>query len=276
MHDMSIFWLRAAAGLYSVGLLHAILTALRRSAPLFRPALATFTLGAVLHFVALVEMAFVVRHLPVDNFYESASVCAFLIALVFLFVHWRYQFSSLSVFLFPLVFLLTLVGAMEIPVAGWANPRLRDAWLLVHVLLILIGYASLLLTAVASVFYLVQERHLKRKQPRAFFDRLPPLGTLDNLITRSMGMAFAFITLGVIAASTWAFIESGTRWIGEAKIAIAFLTWGVCLVMVFLRTTAGWRGRKAALLSVFALGLGATTWVAHIGLRSLLKRRNCW
>ena len=272
MHEMSIFWLRAAAALYSVGLLHAILTVLRRSAPLFRPALATFTVGVILHFVSLVEMTVAVRHLPVDNFYESASVCAFLIALVFLFVHWRYQFSSLAVFLFPLALLLTLVGAMETPVAGWPNPRVRDAWLLVHVLLILIGYAALLLTAVASVFYLMQERYLKKKQARTFFDRLPPLGTLDNLITRSMGLAFTFITLGVIAASTWAFIESGTRWIGEAKIVIAFLTWGVCLVMVFLRNSAGWRGRKAALLSVFALGLSATTWVAHVGLRSLLTR----
>ncbi len=267
-----MLWLRVAAGLYSVGLLHAILTVLRRSATLFRPAMGAFALGAVFHFVALVERSRAVRHLPVDNFHESASVCAFLIALVFLLVNWRYRFASLGVFLFPLVFLLTLAGAMEVPVTGWPNPRVRDAWLLIHVLLILIGYALLALTAVASVFYLVQERHLKRKQPRAFFDRLPPLATLDNLITTSMGLAFAFITLGVIAASAWAFIESGTRWIGEAEIVIALVTWGVCLVMVFLRASAGWRGRKAALLSVVAVGLGAATWAAHVGLRSLLAR----
>ncbi|MBI4875449.1 MAG: cytochrome c biogenesis protein CcsA [Acidobacteria bacterium] len=269
---MSIFWLRVAAALYSLGLLHAMLTVLRRTASLFRPATRAFTAGVILHGVALVERGVAARHLPVDNFYESASVCAFLIALVFLFVHWRYEFASLSVFLFPLVFVLTLAGALEFPVAGWSNPRVRDAWLLVHVLLILIGYASLLLTAVASVFYLAQERHLKRKQPWAFFDRLPPLSTLDQLITRSMGFAFAFITLGVIAASVWAIIESGTRWIGSAKIGVAFLTWGACLVMVFLRTSAGWRGRKAALLSVFALGLSAVTWAAHVGLRKLLTQ----
>ncbi len=267
-----MLWLRVAAGLYSVGLLHAILTILRRSATLFRPAVATFTAGALFHFVALVERSRAVHHLPVDNFHESASVCAFLVALVFLFVNWRYRFASLSVFLFPLVFLLTLAGAMELPMAQWPNPRVRDAWLLIHVLLILIGYASLALAAVASVFYLVQERHLKKKQPWIFVDRLPPLATLDNLITKSMGLAFVFITLGVIAASTWAFIESGTRWIVEAKVVIAFLTWGACLVMVFLRTSAGWRGRKAALVAAVALGLGATTWAAHVGLRSLLAR----
>ncbi len=272
MHEMSIFWLRAATALYAVGLADAVVTILHRRSPLFRPALAAFSVGVVLHMVAIVEMAVRFGHLPVDNFYESVSLCAFLIAVVFLLVYWRYEFSSLRIILFPLVFVMTLVGATEIPVARWSNPRVRDVWLLGHVALILLGYASLLVTAGASVFYLVEERRLKRKKLGGRFDRLPPLGTLDALITRSMGLGFLFITLGLIAASTWAFIESGTRWIGEAKIAVAFATWSVYLAMVFLKTVAGWRGRKAALMAVGALGCSAATWAAHVGLRSLLAR----
>jgi ABC-type uncharacterized transport system permease subunit len=123
------------------------------------------------------------------------------------------------------------------------------------------------------VFYLIRERQLKRKAARwSFFDRLPPLATLDNLITRSMSVGFVFITLGVITASTWAFIESGTRWIGDARIAISFFTWGLCLVMVFLRTQSGWRGRKAAVMALSVLGFFALTWIAHSGLRSVLIR----
>ncbi len=273
MHSMSVFWLRVAAVLYSVGLLNAILTVLRRESRLFRLALGTFSVAVVLHMVAIVDLAFSVRHLPVDNFYETISVCAFLVALLFLFTYWRYQFSSLSVFLFPLVSLMTLIAAMETPVGSWSNPKVRDAWLAVHVFLILIGYAALLLTAVASIFYLIRERQLKRKKSStSLFDRLPPLGTLDNLISRSMAIGFVFITLGVITASTWAFIESGTRWIAEGKIAISFFTWLLCLIMVFLRATAGWRGRKAALMAVCVLGFSALTWAAHVGLRSMLTR----
>jgi ABC-type transport system involved in cytochrome c biogenesis permease subunit len=273
MHETSVFWLRVAAVLYSAGLLDAILTTLHRKSEIFRFALATFSIGAVLHFVSIVERALEIQHLPVDNFYQSLSLCGFLSAVLFLFVYWRYQFASLSMFLFPLVSVMTLVAAMESPVRPWSSPRVRDAWLLLHVLLIMLGYAALLLTATASIFYLIRERQLKSKTPRgSFFDRLPPLGTLDNLISRSMGLGFVFITLGVITASTWAFIESGTRWIGEAKIAISFFTWGLCLLMVFLRVTAGWRGRKAAMMALSVLGFSALTWVAHIGLRSMLVR----
>ncbi len=269
---MSIFWLRVAVALYSVGLVHAILVALHKRSRIFRPALAAFCVGVVIHLVALVELAVALGHIPLDNFFESMSVCAFLIAILFLFAYWRYQFIGITVVLFPLVFLMALVGAMEIPVDSWANPRVRDAWLLVHVLLVLLGYAALLLAAVGSIFYLFQERQLKKKkrQPTLFGSKLPALGTLDRLITQAMGFAFALITLSVVAGSTWAFIESGNRWIAEPKIAISLLTWVFDLVMIYLRTSAGWRGRKAAMLVLTVVCCSAMTWAAHVGLRPLL------
>jgi len=140
----------------------------------------------------------------------------------------------------------------------------------VHVLLELLGYAALLLTAVASVFYLIQEKQLKSKRAGSLFERLPPLGTLDELISDSMSVGFALITLGVVAGSTWAFVESGTRWLSDPKIGIAFLTWGFYLVMVFLRIAAGWRGRKAAVMAITVLGCSIATWITHFDIRAVL------
>ena len=50
----------------------------------------TFRVGVVLHGVALVELAMAYGRLPLDNFFETLNLCAFLIALVFLLVEWRY------------------------------------------------------------------------------------------------------------------------------------------------------------------------------------------
>ncbi len=269
---MSVIWLRAAAVGYSVGLAHAIAAILFGSTRLFRPALGAFGVGVVLHTVSLVEEGIWLAHLPVNNFYESISLCAFVIAALFLFVHWRYQFESLGVFLFPLVFIMTLVGGLQGPGAAWSSEKVRDAWLMVHVLLVLVGYAALFIMAAASLVYLIQERHLKSKKTRVGFDRLPPLGTLDEVISRSMAIGFVLITLSVIAGSSWAFLESGTRWISEPKIAISLITWGFYLAMVFLRVSAGWRGRKAAFMAIAVVGCSALTWAAHAGLRNLLVR----
>src|SRR5687768_1640187 len=130
MHDMSVFWLRFATVLYAAGLLPAILSILKRKSTCFLPALAAFCAGVLLHFVSLVESFLVPGTFPVHTFFETISLCGFLIALVFLFVYWRYQFQSLSVFLFPLVFVTVLFGGMGSPVPTWSNERLRDAWLM--------------------------------------------------------------------------------------------------------------------------------------------------
>ncbi len=132
--------------------------------------------------------------------------------------------------------------------------------------LILAGYAALLLTAVASIFYLIQERRLKSKKSPSFLAKLPPLGTLDDLISGSMAFGFVFITLGVIFGITWAAIESGTRWMGDTRVTLSIFTWALFLVMIFMRATAGWRGRKAAVMAIAVVVCSALTWVAHVGL----------
>ena len=270
MAEMSVIWLRVAAALYSLGLLHAILTLVRRREHLFRVALGAFGLGSVFHFVSIVEEGIVSNRCPITNFYETLSMCALLVVLLYLSAHLKYKLESLSVFIFPLVFVAALVATMGNPVSAWSSPVVRNAWLTVHIVLVLLGYAALLLTAVASLLYLFQERELKRKKPRKSYYRLPALGTLDDLISQAMAVGFVLITLAVIAGSTWGFIELKAAWIGQPKIVISFVTWGVYMALVFLRTVAGWRGRKAAIMTVTVLGFAALTWAAHARLGDLL------
>jgi ABC-type uncharacterized transport system permease subunit len=220
----------------------------------------------VLHAVAIVDLYLSIGRIPVGSYFETLSLCALLIALVFLVVEWRYRFASTSVVLFPLVFAMTLVAASGPP---GPDASFRGYWLVVHILLVLAGYAVLLLTAIASVAYLIQERRLKRKQSSSLLERLPPLGTLDTLISRSLGVGFTFITLGLIFGILWASLQ-GTRWLGDARITLSLLTWALLLVTILLRASAGWRGRKAAVLALSVLGCSAATWVAHAGLGAKL------
>ncbi len=267
---MSVLWLRVAAALYSLGLIDAIFSVIRKRERLFRPALAAFAVGGLIHLVAIVEEGIAAGHFPANGFFESMSFCAFIVTLLFLFVYWRYRAESLGVFIFPLVFVMTLVAALGNPVSAWSSPVARNSWLVIHVVCVLLGYAALLFTAVAAVVYLFQERELKRKKRHSFNHRLPSLATLDDLISKSLGVGFVFITVGILTGSVWAFVEFGTRWIADPRIGISFATWGIYLAMVFFRVSAGWRGRKAAILAIMALCCSAITWAAHIRLRYML------
>jgi ABC-type uncharacterized transport system permease subunit len=270
-------WIRIATVLYAAGLADALVTLFRRDGRLFGPAMAAFRVAVVLHGVAIVEQSVAVGGLAANNFFETASLCGFVFAAVFLVVHWRYQFQGLGVAVFPVVFFLTLTASLGTPGAGWESAETRGAWLLVHIALVLAGYAGLLLSATGAVFYLIQEKRLKRKGFGAAgrsigSGKLPPLETLDRLITASMSIGFVAITLAVVVGTIWAFVETGTSWIGEGKIIIGFVTWGFYLLMLILRMSAGWRGRRAALLSLVVVVFAAMTWAAHVGLKPLLER----
>ncbi len=181
--------------------------------------------------------------------------------------------ESLSVFIFPLVFVMALVATMGNPVSAWSSPIVRNTWLTVHIVLVLLGYAALAVHGGGHPCCTCSRSASSRaRRPSKFYYRLPPLGTLDELMSKFMALGFVLITLAVIAGSTWAFIELKADWIRQPKIAISFFTWGVYLALVCLRVTAGWRGRKAAIMTITVVGFSALTWAAHARLGSLLLK----
>lgn len=269
---MSVVWLRVAVALYSLGLLHALLTLVDRRRPaVFRVAMVAFYTAFVLHGVSIADHTVATGHFPANDFFESATLCGFLVALLFLIAWRKYEFESLAIFVFPLVFILTLVGELGSPMSAWSSAGLRGTWLVVHVVLVLAGYAAMALAFAVSVMYLFRERQLKHKRPGGA-SQLPPLNSLDELMARTLSIGFVLITLAVVAGSTWASIEMGTRWIRDARIAISMFTWALYLVIIFLRVTAGWRGRRAALALLLLVSFSGFTWVAHTGLRTWLAQ----
>src|ERR1700747_1070747 len=139
---MSVVWLRTATALYSLGLLYALVSLFGKTSRLFTPALVAFGVGTVFHLVALIEFRAETGHLPLNNFYETSSICAFLIAILFLLAYSYYRVAILGVCIFPIVFFMTLIGATEFPVTSWTSTQARNIWLVAHISTVLIGYAA--------------------------------------------------------------------------------------------------------------------------------------
>ena len=266
---MGHFWLWVALALYSVGLAHAILTVVQRRERLFRFALVAVSLGAVFHLVSLVEEGLAVNHYPITTLSESASLASFLLAVMFLLVQWKYRFESLSVLVFPLIFVLVLPAAFDRGSAAWAMPdTLRTAWLYLHVSMIVLGYTAFFLTFAAGLLYLLQERELKSRRPRAWFHSLPPLESIDDLAYKSLTIGFPFITIGIVTGAIWASSLWGPEWPRDPKIAWAFATWIIYLTLLSARWVAGWRGRKAAYIAIVGFLAIVVTWGTNSGLHS--------
>ena len=258
---MSLLWLRVAVLLYGVAAL-AVLPAALYDRPRWRHIAIPATIAAVLfHFVSLAEMLNAAHHrLPVDT-HETQTFLGLLLALAFLVVYWRYKTVSLGVFLLPVCFLLGLAPAFHPGQENTAVPMIHTGWIFLHVGLLLAAYAALVLSLLASLLYLIQERRLKQKSPTLPW--LPPLETIDQIALKALLFGFPCMTAGLLIGSLIAEATVGASYFRDPKILLAFAMWLVYIAMIHIRRIAGLRGRRAVYLSSFVFFLVLAVWAAN-------------
>jgi len=247
---MSLLFLRLTIALYSIGLLHSFLTIITRKKTLFRVALFGICSGFVTHALSIVFTWKETQHPPVSNYHQALSFFAFVIVLAFLVSYLRYRLDSLSVFVFPLVFILTLAAVLIAPSQQPLPEILKNIWFYIHIPTTFLGYAAFGIAFAASIMYLIQENELKRKRPQAFYYRLPSLEICDELGYRSLSIGFPLLTIGMAAGALWASKAWANSWEWDPKIIWSFITWFTYAVLIHYRLYAGLRGRRAAFMSI--------------------------
>ncbi len=201
---------------------------------------------------------------PVQTLQQLSSMAAFFMAAAFLAAYARFRYTSLAVFAVPPVFLLALAGALGGAPPDASRP-LMQWWISAHAALFLLGFAALFLACVAGVMYMIQERALKAKRSEPFANHLPPLRKLDQIGYQALAAAFVLLTLGLIAASVWAFAKWGPSWVVDPTIALACLTWAITFAVLMSRLAVGWRGRKGARLAIAGFCCAGLTWIVNSG-----------
>jgi cytochrome c-type biogenesis protein CcsB len=242
--------LRLTVGLYLAASVAALVgLASRHDAP--RTLLPRLLWAAVvLHATAIAIRSVGAAHLAVTTFAEALSFLALLLVGLFLVVQLRRPLVALAAVVSPLAFGLTLAADAVYEGARPLPPALDSAWLPVHVVLSFLGDAVFALAFSASFLYLVQERRLKVRRGRGMLRHLPSLETLDRLNYRCLVWGLILLTLGIMSGIVWAHTAWGRFWSSDPKLVFSLVTWGIYVVLLQGRMTAGWRGRWAAQLTI--------------------------
>jgi len=258
---MSLLWLRLAVFLYGIAAL-AVLPAALYDRPQWRHvAIPTTIAAALFHFVALTEMLSAAHHrLPVDT-HETQSFISLLLALAFLVTFWSYRTVSFGIFILPVCFLLGLIPAFAPGQKASILPLLQSRWIVLHVGLLLAAYAALILSLLASLLYLIQERRLKQKLPT--LPGLPPLETADQIALKSLLFGLPCMTAGLLIGSLLAQVTVGASYFRDPKILLAFAMWLAYVAMIYIRRHSGLRGRRAIYLSSFVFLVVLAVWAAN-------------
>jgi cytochrome c-type biogenesis protein CcsB len=79
------------------------------------------------------------------------------------------------------------------------------------------------------------------------------VAALDRVAYRTAVLAFPVYTFAVVTGALWAEVAWGRYWNWDPKETCAFITWVIYAGYLHARSTAGWRGVRAAWISVLGL-----------------------
>ncbi len=184
---------------------------------------------------------------PGTSVREMIGALGWLIAVGYLIAGLKYRLSVLGGFVVPAI--LVMLGAARLTPTG---EELSGLTVLgrIHISLAMLGLALFALATALGTIYLLEERNLKNKKfDGILFRRGVALETLDTLLHRLILFGFPVFTLSMMLGAVWA-AQRSVSWFSRPEYAVSMVTWVAFGGLLLGRVTTGWRGRKAALLTI--------------------------
>ena len=243
----------------------------------------------------LISRWIISSHFPISNLFESLCFLSWGLILAQLILEREYQTPIISTLSIPIILLTLGFACFVLPedLRSSSNlvPALRSSWLVMHVSVVMLSYASLIIGSCLSASVLLIDNNqalqirsnsigiggykISNKATTKEVMKLyqfSHIEKLDTLSYRSILVGFVLLTLGLVSGAVWANEAWGTWWSWDPKETWAFISWLFYAAYLHMRISKGWQGRKPALLAtsgffiVLICYLGVNFW--GVGLHS--------
>lgn len=207
---------------------------------------------------------------PLTNLYESLVFFAWTIAIVYLLIERKFKIKTAGAFVTPFPFIIMAYASLTPNEIQPLVPALQSNWLISHVVTCFVGYSAFAVSFGVSFLYLFKVKAEKRsgKKEGAFLGYLPSSEVLDEVSYKTIAIGFPLLTIGIITGAFWANVAWGTYWSWDPKETWSLIVWLIYAAYLHARITKGWRGTKAALLSI--VGFSATLF-CYLGVNLILS-----
>jgi cytochrome c-type biogenesis protein CcsB len=244
-------------------------------------------LGSNLLFMFTLLIRWVTQgYFPLSNLYESLIFLSWGISFIHLIIESKTKSRLIGAISTPLMFFLAGFSSLTLPIemqkALPLVPSLQSNWLMMHVSMMMVSYATLILGSLLSILYLAfvffqdsskenaVETLTKEEVVAGNFvsSKVSLLETVDIWSYRIIGLGFPFLTIGIISGAVWANEAWGAYWSWDPKETWALITWLVFAIYLHSRLLKGWQGQKAAILGSFGFFV---IWICYLGVNFLGK-----
>jgi cytochrome c-type biogenesis protein CcsB len=224
--------------------------------------------GVCVHTILIASGFISNGYLPVYNLRETLSIAGWALSVLFVAFQFKYKLKILGVFAAPLCALIMVIVSQLSNTPVEMKKILESYWLLIHIISVFLGDAAFALACGLGIIYLVQERTIKNKNHGFFFKRLPSLGLIDTTNYACIVIGFTLLTIGLLSGVVYAKTIWGRFWGWDPKEVWSAVTWLLYAALLHGRISLGWRGRKAAIMSIVGFVVLMFTF---LGVNFLLK-----
>lgn len=197
-------------------------------------------LGLAINIASLLLRSILIKGLPLNNGFEFGLCFTFAIMAAFFIVEKKFDLSSIGIFVMPVVVAISCWLINNDLTVHPVMPALRSYWLMVHVSAAVVAYGAFAMSFAASVAYLVKEKKAAASE----------LKKLDEVAYKMVFIGLPFLTIMLVTGSVWAQYAWGAFWSWDPKETWALITWLVYAAYLHTRFLKGFKGRRAAILSV--------------------------
>ncbi|YP_009033941.1 cytochrome c biogenesis protein (plastid) [Dioscorea cayenensis subsp. rotundata] len=242
-------------------------------------------------------------HFPLSNLYESLIFLSWSFSIIHMIPYLRNYKNDLSAITVPSVIFtqgfVTSCLSTEMRQSAILVPALKSQWLMMHVSMMLLSYATLLCGSLLSVallvitfrknmdifykrknlliksFFFAETEYLNKK--RSVFKNTSFLSfrnyykyqltqRLDYWTYRIISLGFIFLTMGILSGAVWANEAWGSYWNWDPKETWAFITWTIFAIYSHIRININFQGTNPALVASIGFLI---IWICYFGINLL-------
>nr|YP_010926590.1 ccsA [Platycarya simplicifolia]WKF53656.1 ccsA [Platycarya simplicifolia] len=240
------------------------------------------------------------RHLPLSDLYESLIFLSWSLSIIHMVPYLKKKKKPLSAITAPSVIFTqgfaTSGFLTEMHQSVLLVPALQSHWLMMHVSMMVLAYASLLCGSLLSVALIVITSRkvislFQKSNNESFcFDEIQYMNERNNVLWntslissrnyyrsqliqqldhwsyRIIGIGFIFLTIGILSGAVWANEAWGSYWNWDPKETWAFITWTVFAIYLHIRTNKNFEVVNSAIVASMGFLI---IWICYFGVNLL-------
>jgi len=247
---------------------------------------------------------FASKHFPLSNLYESTIFLAWSLTFIYLLLQKTNNNDWLGLIISPVTMFIYGFAILGLPKEmqeiTFLIPALQSYWLIMHVTMMILSYASLLCGSLLSMTLLftkqnhfldlispniiINDNSIQMKSLNffnlfvieaenmnlAYFIFNKKLTSVTNQLDywsfKIISIGFPCLTIGIMSGAVWANEAWGSYWNWDPKETWALITWLIFAIYIHSRIIKNWPQEISAIIASFGFLI---IWICYLGVNLL-------